>query len=212
MKSTITLTPVSVPPRERRVGGRQSGKLWSLGATSYRKQWPDCNDQDQSIPWETDGAIKYEDIVEKFNMKKKEKFEGVSQWSLNDWISILAKGGRAKKRFHYCLNPNSFRHTLYFRAIQGHSGGIPVDPELHDNVLFPKGFTEYIYLVGNVREVHSIIRSGLIPGGPSLNRGRQSMFFTIANPMEDEKCVEETSCDLTKPWIVPQKENLETSS
>ena len=31
------------------------------------------------------------------------------------------------------------------------------------------------------------------------------MFFTIANPMEDEKCVEETSCDLTKPWIVPQK-------
>ena len=27
MKSTITLTPVSVPPRERKVGGRQSGKL-----------------------------------------------------------------------------------------------------------------------------------------------------------------------------------------
>ena len=79
---------------------------------------------DQSIPWETDGAIKYEDIVEEFNMKKKEKFEGVSQWSLNDWISILAKGGGAKKRFQYCLNPNSFRHTLYFRAIQGHSGGI----------------------------------------------------------------------------------------
>ena len=31
------------------------------------------------------------------------------------------------------------------------------------------------------------------------------MFFTIVNPMEDENCVEETSCDLTEPRIVPYK-------
>ena len=31
------------------------------------------------------------------------------------------------------------------------------------------------------------------------------MFFTIANPMEDENCVEKTSCDLTKPRIVRYK-------
>ena len=31
------------------------------------------------------------------------------------------------------------------------------------------------------------------------------MFFTIVNPMEDENCVEETSCDLTKPRIAPSK-------
>ena len=45
---------------------------------------------DQNIPRETDGAIKYEDIAEEINRKKKKKFEGASQWSLNDWISILA--------------------------------------------------------------------------------------------------------------------------
>ena len=78
------------------------------------------------------------------------------------------KGGGAKKRFKYCLNPNSSRHILYLRAIQGHSGGIAIDPELQDNILSPKGFTEYIYHVGNVSEVHSIIRSGLIPEGQCL--------------------------------------------
>ena len=80
-----------------------------------------------------------------------------------------------------------------------------IDPELQDNALLPIGFTEYICHVGNVSEVHSIIRSGLIPEGQSLKRGRQSVFFTILNPMEDENCVEETSCDLTKPRIVLYK-------
>ena len=159
---------------------------------------------DQNISRETDGAIKYGDIVKEFN-KKKKKFEGASQWSLNDWISILAKGGEAKKRFQYCLNPNSSTHISYFRAIQEHSGGITIDPELQDKVLLPKGLTEYIYHVGNVSEVHSTIRSGLILGGQNLKRGRQSVFFTIVNPMEDEHCVEETSCDLTMPRIVPYK-------
>ena len=81
---------------------------------------------DQNIPRETDGAVKYEDFVEEFKKKKKKKFEGASQWSLNDWISILAKGGGAKKRFQYCLNPNSSRHISYFRAVQGHSEGIAI--------------------------------------------------------------------------------------
>ena len=59
---------------------------------------------DQNIPRESDGAVKYADIVEEFNKKKREKFEGASQWSLDDWISILGKGGGAKRRFQYCLN------------------------------------------------------------------------------------------------------------
>ena len=115
-----------------------------------------------------------------------------------------------RKGFKCCLNPNSSTHILYFRAIQGHCGGIAVDPELQDNVLLPKGFAEYIHHVGNASEMNSTIRSGLIPGGRSLERGRQSVFFTFTNPMEDENCVEETPCDLTQPRIVLYKylENL----
>ena len=60
-----------------------------------------------------------DDLAEKF----KAKFGGSSQWSIEAWITFLAKGGGPKKRFQYCLNPNSSEHVLFFRAIQGHSGG-----------------------------------------------------------------------------------------
>ena len=51
--------------------------------------------------------------------------------------------------------------------------------------------------------MHSKIRSGLIPGGRSLKRGRQSVFFTFVNPVDDDHSMEETPCHLTKPRIVP---------
>ena len=83
-------------------------------------------------------------------------FDGSSQWPTSDWITYL--------------------HFLYFRAIPGHSGGNDIDPELQDNVLKPEDFTKYIYHIGNVSEMYSTIRNGLIPGGGSLKRGRQSVF------------------------------------
>ena len=41
-------------------------------------------------------------------------------------------------------------------------------------------------------ELNSIIRNGLIPGGKSLKRGRQVVFFTPVNPMEDGNGMGET--------------------
>ena len=75
--------------------------------------------------------------------------------------------------------------NLYIRAIQGHSGNNAVDRTLQEYVLLPKGLTEYIYYVGNANELNSIIRNGLIPGGTSIKRGRQAVFFTAVNPTED---------------------------
>ena len=178
-KSKVTLTAVSVPPRER--------KCVDVNPKSYDHECYVTSEAMIRLP-ATDGAVKYEHIVEEFNKKKRKKFDGASQWSRNDWISILAKGG-AKNKFQYCLSPKSSRHISYFRAIQRHSGCLAIDPELQDNVLLPKGFTENIYHVGNVSEVHSTLRSGFILGGQCLKRGRQSVFFTTVNPMEDEKTV-----------------------
>ena len=45
---------------------------------------------------------------------------------IDDWMSVLAQEGQMK-RFQYCLNPNSFKQFIYFRAIQRHSGGHIVD-------------------------------------------------------------------------------------
>ena len=57
----------------------------------------------------------------------------------------------------------------------------------------------------NVSDMNSIIRSGLIPGGKSIKRGRQAVSFTRTNPMEDDNGMGETPCDLTKPRIAPSK-------
>ena len=144
---------------------------------------------DQSVPRGSNGAIHCSDIIDecrkpKFDDASQKKFDGASQWSHEDWISTLARGG-AKKIFQSCLNPCSSSQFLYVRAIQGHSGDNVVDPALQDNVLLPKGFTDYLCHVGNGNDLNSTIRIGLIPGGTSLKRGRQAVSFTTVNPMED---------------------------
>ena len=63
--------------------------------------------------------------------------------SMEKWISVLAKGGGQKNRFHYCLNPNYLHQFLHLRAIQGHSGST-INPPLQDTVLIPEGFTEFV--------------------------------------------------------------------
>ena len=119
---------------------------------------------DESVHREEDGAVRFDDVASIF----RSEFGGTLHWSIRAWMSFLAKGGGQKKRFQYCSNPNSSEHLLYFRAIQGHSGGTLVDPSLPNNVLLPDDFAEYICHVGNAHDMHSIIQCGLIPGGKSL--------------------------------------------
>ena len=93
---------------------------------------------------------------------------------------------------------------MYFRAIQGHAGST-INPALQDNVLLPEGFTEYIYHVGNGKELRSTVNRGLIPGGVSLKTGRQAVFFTVVNPMDNQDGLVETPCDLSQARIAPYK-------
>ena len=97
----------------------------------------------------------------------------------------LAKGGGAKKRFQYRVNRNSPNKFLHLRAIQGHAGESAIDPALQDNTPIPKGFTEDLYHVGNANELKSMIGNGSTPGGTSLKRGRQAVFFTTVKATED---------------------------
>ena len=126
------------------------------------------------------------DNTEYWSVEMKKDCVNAPQWPLEDWISVLAKSGGQKKRFQYCLNSNSSNQFLYFRAIQGHSGST-INPALQDNVLLPEGLTEYIYLVGNGKELRSMMNHGLIPGGRSLRTGRQAVFFTVVNPMDKQE-------------------------
>ena len=65
---------------------------------------------------------------------------------------------------------------LHFRALQGHSGLSLIDPTLQDNVVIPSGFFQYIYHVGCAINLHSIINSGLIPGGQNFEQQTDSIL------------------------------------
>ena len=109
----------------------------------------------------------------------------------------MARGGGNKKRIQYCTDDSG--EILYIRALQGHSGRNLVDPSLQDNVLIPDGFFKYTYHVGCAINVHSIINSGLIPGGQNLSK-RQTVFFLLVDPIDKEHKDPET-IDLGAPRL-----------
>ena len=154
-----------------------------------QRQWIDIETQESKDPFlfssvkkslldrEEDAGVHYDQIIDECKKKlsddtgywsdeMKKQFSLAPRWSLEKWISVLEKGGGQKKRFQYCLNPNYPQKFLYIRAIQGHSGST-INPALQDNVLLPEVFTEYIYQVGNGKELRSTVNHGLIPGGVS---------------------------------------------
>ena len=124
--------------------------------------------------------IKYiEKMMERFNSgESKRIFRNISRTVLigltTKWKKSMAGGGGNKKRYQYCV---------YLRALQGHSGRNLIDPTLQDNVIIPSNFFQYIYHVGCAIDLHSIINSGLIPGGQNLNN-RQTIFFLPVDPMD----------------------------
>ena len=61
------------------------------------------------------------------------------------------------------------------------------------------GYIEYIHHVGCGISLHSIINSGLIPGGQNLSK-RQTVFFLLVNPMDKEHKDPET-VDLEAPRL-----------
>ena len=116
-KPTVTLTSISIPVLERKWIDIETKRSNDQKCYRVSRAITRLLRHDQSVPRGSDGAIHHSDIVEEC---RKKKSDDASQWLLEDWISKLAKGGGAKKRFQYCLNPNSSNQFLYLRAIQEH--------------------------------------------------------------------------------------------
>ena len=129
------------------------------------------------IQREDDGAIEFwriKDDLQKY-------FPQCPHWSDDKWKKTMAGGGGNKKRYQYCTDSSGT--ILYLRALHGHSGRNLIDPTLQDNVLIPNNFFQYIYHVGCAINLHSIINSGLIPGGQILSN-RQTVFFLPVDHMD----------------------------
>ena len=123
-----------------------------------------------------------EKMMERLNSDHQKHFLYCHHWSDEKWKSRMASGGGGqKKRFQYCSDSSGA--ILYLRALQGHSGRSLIDPTLQDNVIFLDELVENIYHVGCAINLHSIINSGLIPGGQNLSN-RQTVFFLPVDPMD----------------------------
>ena len=105
------------------------------------------------LPREEDGEIEFWRLKDYL----RNEIENSQHWSDEMWESKMAGGGGNKKRFQYCID-SSGQEILYLRALQGHSGPNSIDLSLHDNVLIPNNFFEYIYHIGCAVNLHSITK------------------------------------------------------
>ena len=71
---------------------------------------------------------------------------------------------------------------VYTRAIQGHSGGMIIQPELMNYELIPYSWKRFFYHAGPARDRFSVAEAGLIAGGKEGSEGGQTIFFTLLDP------------------------------
>ena len=125
--------------------------------------------------------------------------------ALVNWQMDIGSGKKVEDRrkgFNIALNLTILRHSCTFEQSKDIQ---EVQSILQDHVLLPEGFTEYLYHVRNRNELMSIVNHSLMPGGVSLKTGRQAVFFTVANPMDNQDGLGETHCDLSKARSAPNK-------
>ena len=134
-----------------------------------------------SLHREDDGSVEFWRI--KDNLQK--HFLYCHHWSDDKWRKKHGRRRRKQEKIRYQYCSDSSGAILYLRALQGHSGRSLIDLSLQDNVIIPDGFFKYVYHVGCAINLHSIINSGLIPGGQNLSN-RQTVFFLLVDPMDKD--------------------------
>ena len=123
-----------------------------------------------------DGAVQF------WRMKETllKYFPYCPHWSDDRWKKNMAGGGN-QKIYQHCTDSSGT--TVYLRDLQGHSGSNIIDPTLQDNVITQSNSFHHTYHAGCTINLHSIINSGLVPGGQNLNN-RQTVFFLPVDPRE----------------------------
>ena len=157
------------------------------------------------------GGVHYDQVIEecekiirRYGILVRRNDAAIRHYSalVNSQMDISSgKMWRTKEKVSmFFLNPNYPQKFLYLRAMQGHSGST-INPALQDNVLLPSDFTRCIYHVGDGKELRSMVNHGLIPRGVNLKQGREAVFFTFVNPMDNQDGLGETLRHLSQARI-----------
>ena len=185
-------TTATIPIHQRRWIDIEPSKQ-DLASYDLSKKVINLLRHNQTLQPEEDGAIEFCKI--QFHLRN--HHSQIQNWSDDRWKACLAAGGGSKRRYQYCSDDSGT--IVYLRALQGHSGGNLIDPTLQDNVLIGTGIFPYIYHVGCIFNLHSIINNGLVLGGQNLSR-RQTVFFLPVD-LRDESHRDPERIDFSVPRL-----------
>ena len=166
-----------IVPIERRNWIDIEPRQYSLSEYEVSKKVIHLLRHSQKVHREEDGAVHIWRIKENLQNPLPQSIH----WSDDRLKACLAARGGAKRIFQYCTDNSGT--IVDFRALQGHSGRNLIDPSLQDNVVIPSGFFQYIYHIGCAFNLHSVINSGLTPGGQNSSK-RQTVFFMLVDPTD----------------------------
>ena len=91
----------------------------------------------------------------------------------------------------------------YLRALQGHTGGTAIAPEMMGHVLLPYRWKEFLYHEGCSFDMKSILEHG----GKETKEGRRTIFFSPLNPFGKDEEAEAVHGDLSVPRKFPYSSN-----
>ena len=125
-----------------------------------------------------------------------QQFALAPHWSLENGYQFWRKVEDRRKGSNVAWTPTIVRNSCTFEQSN--------DIQEVQSILYCK--TMYCYQKvspsffhgGNGKELRSIVIHGLIPGGVSLKTGRQAVFFTVVNPMDNQDCFGENTMRLVK--------------
>ena len=183
-------SPRIIPMNSRTWIDIEPGKH-SLSAYGVSKKVIHLLRHSQQVHREEDGAVHFWRMKEKSSDSICKFLAGLTLDGKHAW----QQEEEQKKTHQYCTDVSGT--IVYFQALPGHSGRNLIDPSLQDNVVIQSGFFQHIYHIGCAFNLHSIINSGLIPGGQNSSK-RQTVLFLLVDPM-DKSHKDPENIDLNVP-------------
>ena len=107
---------------------------------------------------------------------------------------------------HLSKRPKNNNGSLCdLRAVQGHPGGVSINPELMNDTLIPNKWKEHIYHSGISWNFQSILGCGIIPGGKENDKAEQAVFFAPLYPLGNTPDEEDLHFDFVSCTVVAHR-------
>ena len=143
----------------------------------------------QQVNREEDAGVHNDQVIDECKQKlsddsgywsdeMEKQFANAPYWSREKWESVLAKRWRTKEKVSILLESELSSSILVFSSNS-------------------RTFRKNNHFLSR-RVIH-----GLVPGGVSLRTGRQAVFFTVVEPMDNQDGLGENLCDLSQARIAP---------